>query len=223
MRLLVIEDEKRLADSLKKNLEGEGFTVEVSLDGEEGYGLAAVEEFDLIILDVHLPKMDGLRVAQKLRGEKVATPILMLTARDSTDDKIEGLNHGADDYLVKPFDFAELLALIRALLRRVPLEASLTLEVGNLILNSQTRIVKRRGREIGLSAKEYALLEYLMRHHGQIITHSAILDHVWGSEVDPFSNVVDVYMGYLRAKIDKAFPAEKPLIETVKGLGYRIG
>ena len=222
MRILWIEDEKKLAVNLKKALEAESYAVDMYLDGQEGYEQAAVEDYDLIILDVGLPSMDGINISKKLREEKITTPILMLTARDTTKDKIIGLDSGADDYLVKPFDFSELLARIRSLLRRKD-NSETIYQVGSLILDPASHIVKRRDKEIVLTAKEYGLLEFLMRSASKIITRTQIIGHVWDIDTDPFSNVIDVYIGYLRNKIDKAFPNEKPIIHTIKGLGYRIG
>lgn len=222
MRILIVEDEKKLADSLKKALEAEAYAVDTVNDGQTGYETAAVEPFDLIILDIGLPQMDGLEVCRKLRQEKIAAPILMLTARDAVNDKIIGLDSGADDYLIKPFDFEELLARIRALIRRGQPEPAVRLQVGSLELDSTGRSVKRNGKDINLTAKEYTLLEYLMRHPKQILSKTQILEHVWDLATDPFTNVVDVYIGYLRNKIDRGHPQEKPLIHTVKGLGYRI-
>lgn len=223
MRILLVEDEKKLAQSLKKALETESYAVDICFDGESSYQQAATEEYDLIILDLGLPKMDGLTVAKKLRQEKITVPILMLTARDTTEAKITGLDNGADDYLIKPFKFAELLARIRALLRRSSPQLSLIYQSDNLTLDPQSHIVKRANQEIHLSAKEYSLLEFLLRHKGQILYKQQIVDHVWDIDTDPFSNVVDVYIGYLRNKIDKAFPKETVLIYTIKGLGYRLG
>ncbi|KKS78883.1 MAG: OmpR family response regulator [Candidatus Beckwithbacteria bacterium GW2011_GWA2_43_10] len=223
MKLLVIEDEEKLAKSLKKTLEAEGFAVDIALTGDQGYDLAFGEEYDLIILDLGLPGMDGITIAKELRSEKVTTPILMLTARDSTAHKVEGFKSGADDYLLKPFEFEELLARIQALLRRPSTDLQMKIEVGSLIIDLTAKQVVRAGQEISLSAKEYALLEYLMRSKGQIVTKQQLIDHVWDTELDPFSNTVDVYIGYLRAKIDKAFSGDKPLLKTIKGLGYKIG
>lgn len=223
MRLLLIEDEEKLANSLKKALEAESYAVDLSLDGKTGYEMAFGEEYDLIILDLGLPNMDGVEIAKKLREEKVATPILMLTARDTTSDKIKGLDSGADDYLIKPFEFEELLARIRSLLRRGQTSPELEYRVDNLVLNPSTKIVKRKGQEISLSAKEYALLEFLMRHNKQVVTKQQLIDHVWDVDLDPFSNVIDVYIGYLRGKVDRAFPKEQPLVKTIKGLGYKLG
>ncbi|HCM37080.1 MAG: Two component transcriptional regulator, winged helix family [Candidatus Gottesmanbacteria bacterium GW2011_GWB1_43_11] len=223
MRILLIEDETKLAASLKKALTTESYAVDIVNDGESGYETAAVEPYDLIILDLGLPKMDGVTVCQKLRQEKITTPILMLTARDATHNKIQGLDSGADDYLVKPFDFEELLARIRALLRREQVQPEPVLQIDSLRLDPAAHTVTRGDRDIALSAKEYALLEYLMRHPKQILSKTQILEHVWDMDTDPFSNVVDVYIGYLRNKIDRAYPKEPPLIHTVKGLGYKLG
>lgn len=223
MRLLVVEDEFKLAQALKKGLEQERYTVELAYDGEAGYVSASVEGYDLIILDLNLPKMDGLEICTKLRADEIKTPIIMLTARDALEDRVRGLDVGADDYLVKPFAFEELLARIRSLLRRESVSLTPTQKVNNLTLDPEAHIVKRGKKEIDLSAKEYALLEYLMRHAGQVVKKQDLLEHVWGSEVDPFSNVIDVYIGYVRNKIDKAFPKKKPLLKTIKGLGYKIG
>ncbi len=221
MRLLLAEDEVKLAQSLKKALETEHFAVDLAYDGESAYEEAAVNEYDVLILDLGLPKLDGIEVSKKLRAEKNKIPILMLTARDTVTAKIKGLDSGADDYLVKPFEFKELLARIRALLRRSQKEPSLLLTIGELTLDPVSHVVKRKGKEVELSAKEYALLEYLMRNSGHILSKTQIIDHVWDSSLDPFSNVVDVYIGYLRDKIDRP-SSGKPLIHTVKGLGYKI-
>lgn len=223
MRILIVEDNKKLAESLKKSLETERYAVDIAHTGQEGHELACIESYDLIVLDVSLPEMDGLTVSKRLRQEHIATPILMLTARDTVQDKIVGLDSGADDYLIKPFDFGELLARLRALLRRQQEKKSLLLQIDSLSLNPASHIVKRGEKEIELSAKEYALLEFMMRHSKQVVTKQQILDHVWGGEIDPFSNIVDVYIGYLRKKIDKAFPQEPSLMYTLKGLGYRLG
>lgn len=223
MRILLIEDEEKLALSIKKALETESYAVDLALEGQSGFEQAQGEEYDLIILDLGLPNMDGVSIAQNLRKERIATPILILTARDSLKDKTAGLDSGADDYLVKPFEFAELLARIRALLRRSPNPLEPVYQVNSLSLDPSTHLVKRKGQEIHLSGKEYALLEFLMRHPQQIMTKQQIIDHVWDIDTDPFSNIVDVYIGYLRNKIDKVFPRQKPLIQTVKGIGYRVG
>ncbi len=222
MRLLIVEDEEKLARSLKKALVSQTYAVDVVFDGIKGYEAGSMEEYDLLILDVGLPGMDGVTLCKKLREEKVLTPILMLTAKDTTHDKVQGLDSGADDYLVKPFDFEELLARIRTLLRREKNQADLIFQVDTLTLDPKSHIVKRLGQEIKLTAREYALLEFLMRHKGQILSKTQIIDHVWDIDTDPFSNIVDVYIGYLRNKIDKVFPKKKQLIQTTKGLGYKI-
>ncbi|MDO8451268.1 MAG: response regulator transcription factor [bacterium] len=223
MRLLLVEDEVRLARILKTSLERERYAVDLCSDGETGYMQAGTEEYDLLILDIGLPKKSGIEMTTSLRNDGITTPILMLTARDSVSDKTRGLDSGADDYLVKPFDFEELLARIRALLRRNAADKPLLFQIDSLELDPISKIVKRTGKEIPVSAKEYALLEYLMRNPNQILSKTQILDHVWDSATNPFTNTVDVYIGYVRKKIDKAFPKEKPLIRTVKGLGYKIG
>lgn len=223
MRILIIEDEEKLANSLKKTLESEFYVVDIARDGNEGYEMAFDESYDLIILDIGLPGMDGLSIAQEVRKENLLAPILMLTARDTQQNKITGLDAGADDYLVKPFDFEELLARIRALTRKTSFSKQLTYTVDNLFLDSKTKIVKRAGKEIALSAKEYTVLEYLMRHPKQIIAKERLLDHCWDNQLDALSNTVDVHIGYVRSKVDRAFPNEVQLIKTIKGLGYRIG
>lgn len=223
MKILIIEDEKKLADSLKKTLETEFFIVDVARDGSEGYEMAFDEIYDLIILDLGLPGMDGIKIVTELRQEKVLTPILMLTARDTLQNKVTGLDAGADDYLVKPFEFEELLARIRVLMRKNSLSKKLMYEVNNLSLNPKTKVVQRAGKEIKLSAKEYTLLEYLLSHPKQILSKQQIIDHCWDMNLDPFSNAVDVYIGYIRTKVDRAFHKEEPLLKTIKGLGYRIG
>lgn len=223
MRLLIIEDEENLAKSLKKLLQIQSYAVDIAETGDQGYEMVFGEEYDLIILDLGLPGMDGFKIIEGLREEKNSTPVIMLTARDTIEDKVKGLSLGADDYLVKPFEFSELLARIQALLRRPKTVIENKLIVDNLTLDSHSKIVKRKAREINLTAKEFALLKYLMFHRGQVLTKQQLIDHVWDSDLDLFSNTVDVYIGYLRTKIDKAFPKEKSLIKTIKGMGYKIG
>lgn len=223
MRILIVEDEVKLAGSLKKALGAMRYTVDLAYDGAEGYEAAGIENYDLIMLDWNLPSLSGVEICRQLRQDGLTTPIIMLTARDALQDKITGLDQGADDYIIKPFELEELLARIRSLLRRQTTPDKVDLEVAGLKLDPLLRLVTRDGREIKLSAKEYALVEYFLRHPNQIISKSDLLDHVWGNEVDPFSNVIDVYIGYLRKKIDKNFPNSPALVHTIKGLGYRLG
>ena len=222
MRILVVEDETLLAQSLKTGLEDEHFAVDVFSNGQEAYEQAATEEYDVILLDIMLPGMDGITICQKLRDEKNYTPIIMLTAKDTIEDKVTGLDIGADDYLVKPFSFEELLARIRSVVRRTTTN-ELILTVDSLTLNPATHIVKRGTAEIELTGKEYALLEYFMHHPGHVLTREQILSHVWDYSQDLMSNIIEVLMKRLREKIDKAFPKEKPLFTTVRGLGYKLG
>jgi len=222
MRILVIEDEHKIANSIKKGLEQEAFAVDVAYEGETGYDLASTEDYDAIILDLLLPGIDGMTICKKLREEKIHTPILILTAKGQLEDKIEGLNAGADDYLVKPFAFKELLARIRALTRRPKESFFGELKVKDLILNSQTFEVRRGGKKIGLSKKEFSLLEYLMKYKGQVVSKDQIINHVWDYDADILPNTVEVYIGYLRNKIDRPFPQKPALIHTVRGFGYKI-
>jgi heavy metal response regulator len=220
MHILVIEDEQKVANFIKRGLKEEGYSVDVACNGEEGYFLVKDNEYDVIILDLMLPKMDGITLCKKLRTEKITTPILMLTAKDSVKDKVIGLDSGANDYLTKPFSFEELLARIRVLLRKEQTATSTKLQIGDLILNLLTHKVSRAGKEIPLTNKEYALLEYLMRNAGSIITRTMISEHVWDINFDTFTNVIDVYVNYLRNKIDKGY--KKKLIHTIRGRGYMI-
>jgi DNA-binding response OmpR family regulator len=222
MKVLIVEDEHKIASSIKKGLEQESFIVDIAFDGEEGFNLASTEEYEVILLDVMLPKMTGFEICQKLRGENNHTPILMLTAKGMLQDKIEGFNSGADDYLPKPFAFEELLARVRALSRRPHKLVSDVLQIANLSLNTKTYEVKRGEQLINLSQKEYALLEYLMRHPNQILTKDQIIHHVWEYDSDVLPNTVEVYMGYLRSKIDKPFKGAPSLLQTVRGFGYKI-
>jgi len=223
MRILVVEDEHKIANSIKKGLEQESYAVDVAYDGNEGYDLASTEDYDVIVLDLLLPGMDGMEICRKLRTEKIHIPILILTAKGQLEDKVEGLNAGADDYLTKPFAFEELLARIRALIRRPKTANGITLTVEDLSLNTLTYEVKRAGKEISLSSKEFSLLEYLMRHPKQIFTREQIIGHVWNYDADILPNTIEVYIGYLRNKIDRPFPKNKPLIHTLRGFGYKIG
>ena len=220
MRILVVEDERRIADFILRGLSEHGYAVDVAGDGEEALLWPDVAEFDVIILDIMLPARDGIDVCRTLRRRGMRTPILMLTARDAVEDRVRGLDSGADDYLVKPFAFAELLARVRALTRREPAATGTVLGVGDLILDTTTRDVSRDGKRIELTTKEYALLEYLLRHPNQVLTRTMIAEHVWNYEFDNASNVIDVHVRNLRRKIDDPF--ETKLISTVRGAGYRI-
>ena len=220
MRVLVVEDEVKVAAFVRQALEEEGHAVDVAHDGDTGLQLAQAADYDLLVLDWLLPGRDGLAVCRALRGSGSLLPILMLTARDAVEDRIAGLDTGADDYLVKPFALGELLARVRALLRRGTAGTPPVLSVGDLTLNPATRRVRRGGREILLSAKEYALLEYLMRHAGRTVARSLIMEHVWDFDFDSGTNVVDVYINYLRNKVDRAHDIK--LIQTVRGVGYRL-
>lgn len=218
MRILVIEDEKKVAHFIKKGLEEQAYTVDVAHNGRDGELLANQNEHDLIILDILLPKQSGWETCQHLRENSIDVPILMLTALGETDDKVKGLDAGADDYLTKPFDFAELLARVRALLRRGQKGKSGILKIADLTLNPATHEVERAGTPIRLTAKEFALLEYFMRNKGRVLTRTSISEHVWDIDFDRESNVIDVYVKLLRQKIDRGF--ENPLIHTVIGVGY---
>jgi DNA-binding response OmpR family regulator len=224
MRILIIEDEKRLADSIKKGLEQESYAVDVSYEGTDGYGMALIQDYDLIILDLMLPGMDGMEICRKLRDEdKIHSSILMLTARGQVKDRVEGLNTGADDYLTKPFAFEELLARIKALSRRPRNGLGTILAAGDLTLDTITYEVSRAGKPIKLSKTEYALLEYLLKNKGRVLTKDQIMGKVWDYDADILPNTVEVYIRYLRNKIEKPFRGKKPIIETVRGFGYRIG
>lgn len=220
MTILVIEDEIKITRFIKKGLEMEHYTVETAYDGKEGFEKAIVNNYDLIILDIMLPKMDGLEVCKKLRNEKVETSIIMLTAKNTVEDRINGLDAGADDYLVKPFAFGELSARVRALLRREKTVKNTKLQVGDLVINPATREVFRGDKEIELSSKEYRLLDYMMRRPGFVCTRTMIGEHIWGYNFSDDSNVIDVYISYLRRKIDKGF--HEKLIHTVRDVGYKI-
>lgn len=222
MRILVVEDEHKIARAIKRGFEQEGYAVDLAFDGEYGYDLAATEEYDVIVLDLMLPKKDGLAICRDLRAAGVHTPILMLTARGQLEERVEGLNSGADDYLVKPFSFAELLARVRALTRRPRNALDTVLTVGDLTLDTVTYEVKRGDTPIALSKKEFALLEYLMRNKGRVLTKDQIISHVWDFDADVLPNTVEVYIGYLRNKIDRPFRDRPPLIRTVRGFGYRM-
>jgi len=223
VKILLIEDEHKIAQSIKQGLEQEHYIVDVVYDGIMGYDMASGEHYDLIILDRLLPGKDGLSICQELRGHANHTPILMLTAKAQLEDRIAGLNEGADDYLPKPFAFEELLARIKALTRRPRDIITSTLQVSDLLLETNTYEVKRGRISLTLSAKEFSLLEYLMRHANKIVTKENIMNHVWNYDANILPNTVEVFIGYLRNKIDKAFPDNPPLIHTIRGFGYKIG
>lgn len=222
MRILVVEDEPRLRELVERNLRGEGYQVDATGDGADAYERARTGAYDLVVLDVMLPRMSGLEISMRLRRQDVRTSILMLTARDAVDDRVAGLEAGADDYLVKPFAFAELTARVRALLRRLgdPSKAS-RLTVDDLVLDRIRREAVRGGRRTELTAREFSLLEYLMRNAGRVLTRGQIIQAVWPHDFEGGSNVVDTYVHYLREKIDR--PPAKPLIRTVRGVGYTLG
>lgn len=220
MRILVVEDNRRLNQSLKMSLIDDGYAVDVAYDGEEGQVLAEMTPYDAIILDIMLPKKDGLEVCRELRNQRVNTPILLLTARDAVEDRVTGLDSGADDYLVKPFALEELRARLRALMRRDGADKSGLLTLGDLALDPATHFVERAGRRIDLTAKEYALLEYFMRNPNRVITREMAMSHIWNYDFQAASNVIDVYIRRLRRKIDD--PSEVKLFETVRGVGYRL-
>ena len=218
MRILVVEDERKVASFVKKGLEEEGYAVDVAPDGERAIYFAETNDYDVIILDWMIPKGDGLSVLRHLRGSGVATPVILLTAKDAVNDKVQGLNSGADDYLTKPFEFAELLARVRALFRRGKSDQPTVLEVCDLRMDLLGRKVARGGVPVDLTAKEYSLLEYFMRNAGKVLTRTMIAEHVWDVHFDSDTNVIDVYVNYLRNKIDKPF--EPKLLQTVRGVGY---
>jgi DNA-binding response OmpR family regulator len=220
MRILLVEDNRQLNNSLRLSLVDDGYAVDVAFDGVEGEELAEITPYDLIILDIMLPKKNGLDVCRSLRNQRVNSPILMLTARDALEDRVAGLDSGADDYLVKPFALEELRARMRALLRRESSNRSGMLEVDNLTLDPATHFVQRGGSPVELTSKEYALLEYMMRNPNRLITREMAESHVWSYDYDGASNVVDVYIRRLRRKIDD--PYKRKLIETVRGAGYRL-
>src|SRR5438128_11111594 len=220
MRILVIEDNHRLSSSLQMNLTHEGYSVDAAYDGQEGQDLAELTPYDLIILDILLPKKDGLEVCRELRRRRVHTPILLLTARDTVDDRVQGLDCGADDYLVKPFAMRELLARLRALLRRQHPHTQGRLEMADLVVDPITHSVEREGQPIDLTPKEFALLEYLRYHPNQVVTREMIEQHIWNYDFECESNVIDVYVRRLRRKIDDPFAVK--LLTTVRGVGYRL-
>jgi len=220
MRVLVIEDEQKMADLIKRGLEEEGIEVELAYDGETGLEAAKSGNHDLLILDLGLPGRDGLEIAHDLREVGLKTPILILTAQDSTEMKVKGLDTGADDYLTKPFAFAEMLARIRALVRRTHNEDTTKLQIGDLVLNLINRRVSRAGNEVQLTNKEFSLLEYFMRHPDETLSRETLSEKVWEETFDTLTNVIDVYINYLRNKIDRQY--EPKLIQTVRGIGYKL-
>jgi DNA-binding response OmpR family regulator len=220
VRILVVEDNKRLSDSLRRTLEDDGYNIDTAYDGLDGEEMALMGNYDIIILDIMLPEKDGLAVCRDLRNKRINTPVLMLTARDALDDRVNGLDSGADDYLVKPFEVDELRARIRALLRRESSSKSPILQVGDLTLDPATHRVERAGQTVDLTAKEYSLLEYFMRHPNHLISREMVESNLWGYDQVIYSNVIDVYIRRLRRKIDD--PHEIKLFETIRGAGYRL-
>ncbi|HCR35846.1 DNA-binding response regulator [Candidatus Woesebacteria bacterium GWC2_33_12] len=220
MRVLIIEDEERLNNILKKGFVEDGFAVDQAFDGEEGQFLAENEDYDLIVLDLMLPKIDGIEVCKNLRAKNIRTPILMLTARSTVEDKIKGLDSGADDYITKPFSFMEFRSRVHALIRRSHKNTSPILEIDNLKLNPLSHKVTRDGKIINLTPKEFAILELLMRNSGEVVTRTKIIEHVWDYNFEGMSNIVDVLVVTLRKKIDKEY--KKKLIKTIHGVGYTI-
>ena len=223
MRILVVEDEHKIAGAIKRGLEQEAYAVDVAYDGDEGLSSALTGEYDVIVLDRMLPGLlDGVDIIKEVRAENIRTPIILLTAKDKVADRVAGLNAGADDYLVKPFAFEELLARIRALLRRPQDVGSNVLSCNDLTMDTSTYEVKRAGRKLTLSQREYALLEYLLRNQNRILSKSNIISHVWDYDADILPNTLEVYIGYLRAKVDRPFRGPE-LIHTARGFGYKLG
>lgn len=220
MRLLLVEDEKKLADFVARGLRAERYDLDVAYDGTTGWDLASKTAYDLIILDLMLPGLNGTEVLRRLRRERGTAAVLVLTARDGTDQKVENFEAGADDYLTKPFAFAELLVRVKALLRRPPANQAHTLWVADLEVDRLNQQVRRAGKRLELTSKEYALLEYLVAHAGQVLSRTMIVEHVWGESFENLTNIVDVYVRHLRTKVDGAFPTK--LIHTVRGAGYSV-
>ena len=221
MRVLIVEDERRLSNIIKKGFVEDGFAVDQAFDGEEGQYLAESEQYDLIVLDIMLPKVDGLQVCKEIRKKNIKTPVLMLTAKSTTEDKVAGLDSGADDYIIKPFSLVEFRSRVHALIRRSHQETSPILFVDDLIVDPLKHIVKRADKTLNLTPKEFAVIELLLRHKGEVVSRTMIIEHVWDYNFDGMSNVVDVFVGTLRKKIDTA--ARVKLIQTVHGVGYKIG
>lgn len=220
MRILLVEDERRLSNVIKKGLVEDGFAVDTAFDGEEGQYMAESESYDLILLDVMLPKVDGITVAKNIRKKGHKTPILMLTAKSAVEDKVMGLDSGADDYMTKPFSFLELRSRIRALIRRTGQDSATTLTIANLAVDPLKHTVERDSKHITLTPKEFAILEFLLHHKNEVVTRTMITEHVWDYNFDGMSNVVDVFLANLRKKIDKN--TSKKLIHTIHGVGYKI-
>lgn len=220
MRILVIEDQKSLAHTIARRLQEVGYSVDIALDGQEGLNFIQTASYDLIILDIMLPKIDGITLLKLVRNKGVQTPVLCLTAKDSIEDRVTGLDSGADDYLVKPFSFDELLARVRALLRRYSQIKDPIIQIKDLVIDTNSRKVTRAGKVIDLTSKEYSVLEYLARNKGRVLTRSQIAEHVWNYDFEGTSNIVDVYIRYLRRKIDDGFPEK--LIHTIRGVGYML-
>ncbi len=218
MRILIVEDEKKVASFIKKGLEEEYFAVDIAYDGKEGLKLITSEEYDIIIMDIMLPYLDGISLVKEIRRRNILSPVLMLTVKDSLKDKVEGLNSGADDYLTKPFAFEELLARLRALLRRNEKSKSSILKVGDLILDLQSHKVLINNQEIILTPKEYSILEYLMRNSNKVISRTKLIEHVYDYHFDTETNIIDVYINKVRTKIDNN--SDKQLIHTIRGIGY---
>lgn len=224
MRILVVEDEKKIAAAIKRGLELKGYAVDMVHDSDTGLSYALDPDYDAVILDRMLPgSLDGVEICARMRQEDVHTPVLILTARGTIGDRVEGLNSGADDYLVKPFSFDELIARVKALLRRPPVSVGSTLKAGDLEMDTAAYEVRRAGKPIKLSQKEYSLLEYLLHHKGQVVTKDMIINHIWDENAYILPNTVEVYIGYLRGKIDRPFPNSKPLLHTLRGFGYKLG
>ncbi|MGB9678486.1 MAG: heavy metal response regulator transcription factor [Thermoanaerobacteraceae bacterium] len=218
MRILIVDDEQHLTDVLYKSLKEEGYSVDIAQDGTEGLDFARMNVYDVIVLDIMLPGMDGINILNTIRNEGIYTPVLMLTAKDTTEDKVKGLDTGADDYMTKPFELSEFMARIRALLRRDSSVKSNILKIADLEIDTVTRQVKRGNKEIILTTKEYSLLEYMMRNAGRVLTRTQIADHIWDYDFEGFSNIIDVYIRYLRKKIDDE--SDNKLIHTIRGSGY---